>query len=139
MSWGAEDVAQALREAAEVLAELPATGCRPNGFAPASAGFYAPPSISKRRPLNPTEVSAMDGVLRWPDILPSARDRQIVRLRADGHTWRLVGMKTRLSHVGARKVANTACTAIARALNLGSLAVPAGVRVPAIKPLPIAA
>jgi hypothetical protein len=68
----------------------------------------------------------MDTVLGWPNVLPNQRNRMLVRLRADGVTFRRLGTLLGISAVAAHKLHHRSCGAIARALNAGTLPVPAG-------------
>jgi hypothetical protein len=127
--WDADSVADALCGAAETMQRLPVAGVRPAAFAGVAAGF-AKGAPRPAQTFSATEVDRMDAVLRWPDTLTDQRHRMLVRLRADGLTFRRLGMLLGISHVAARKAHGVACARIARAINLGRLAVPPGLRVP---------
>jgi hypothetical protein len=123
--WSADAVSDALRDAAETLARMPVAGLRPAGYAGVAAGFTKGASRPAQM-FSAIEVDAMDAVLRWPDVLPNQRSRMILRLRADGMTFRRVAMLMGVSQVAIFKAHAVACGRIARSINQGRLAVPAG-------------
>jgi hypothetical protein len=138
MTWDAEAVAAALKDAAETMQRLPVAGVRPAGFAGLAAGFCKGASHPSQM-FSAAEVDLMDAVLAWPDALPNPRNRMVVRLHADGVTYRRLGTLLGISHVAARKAHGVACARIARSINQGRLAVPPGLRAPTFQPPSIAA
>jgi hypothetical protein len=138
MTWDAEAVAAALKDAANTMQRLPVAGCKPAGYVGLAAGFCKGASHPVQM-FSATQVDAMDTVLAWPDVLPNSRNRMAVRLYADGVTYRRLGTLLGVSAVAAHKLHHRACGAIARALNQGRLAVPPGLRVPTFQPLSHAA
>jgi hypothetical protein len=123
----ADQVAAQLAVAGATLRALTVPSCNPGGYRTAWPGFRLdpegePPAGGERdRAPQPTPaaISAMDRVLIWPQLIPAGRvrERRAVLARADGRSWRRIGVELGLSHEGARKVHHAGVTRIAAALN----------------------